>query len=657
MNFKAFSNAVEQRFAKLARGQLFVADVGNDVLWETYLGAFPDGTDGVYRTNRAHDCSCCRGFIKAVGNLVGIVEGKTVSIWGGLGDVYEPYATVAAAMDELVRAAPIRTAFFTKFPSAGTVRNFDKEGNLWEHFHCDIPHFNVKSAQGAAGKARARAEGIFQGIYRSLEEISAGAIREVQDLIARGSLYRGQEAAKRLSDLLKMQEVFNKTEDKETFAWSLLEFPWLAIRNTAMGKLLVDLSEGVELEKAVLKYEAIMAPANYRRPIALVTKSMISEALKTIEGLGMTSALERRHVTASDIGVNNLIWTNRSAGAPDKGGLEALLMGAALPSGRVGVGREVTIAHFIREVLPHTSKLEILVDGQHIGNLVSLIGPVHQDARLLFSWPNPFSWTYRGNLTDSVKESVKAAGGNVTGVGRVSLSWFNTDDLDLHVYTPDGSHIYYAARSGQGGVLDVDMNAAPPIVRDAVENVAWANRMPDGVYRVEVRNYKMREAVDVGFDISAEIYGKTHRLHYEGAVRKPVSVCEFTVSSEQLTEFTPHLPERLDRRVSFEWGLKVGEFYEVSMVSLSPNFWEGGSTGNKHWIFVIPSCINEEPCRGIYNEFLSSELQGHRKVFELIGAKTMCAPSQEQMSGLGFSSTVRDSFTVKADSKTYTVTI
>lgn len=54
-----------------------------------------------------------------------------------------------------------------------------------------------------------------------------------------------------------------------------------------MGTLLIDLSNGVDLEKAVRAYENIMAPANYKRPTALITKKQIEAAQKKVEELGL----------------------------------------------------------------------------------------------------------------------------------------------------------------------------------------------------------------------------------------------------------------------------------------------------------------------------------------------------------------------------------
>ena len=62
------------------------------------------------------------------------------------------------------------------------------------------------------------------------------------------------------------------------------------------------------------------------------------------------------------------------------------------------------------------------------GNFVSLVAPEYPDAKSLFKWNNGFSWSYDGEVTDSIKERVKKAGGKVDGDIRVSVSWANGDD-------------------------------------------------------------------------------------------------------------------------------------------------------------------------------------------------------------------------------------
>jgi hypothetical protein len=101
-----------------------------------------------------------------------------------------------------------------------------------------------------------------------------------------------------------------------------------------------------------------------------------------------------------------------------------------------------------------------------------------------------------------------------------------------------------------------------------------------------------------------------------------------------------------------KWGLQTERYVKVSAVTLSPNYWGDDAVGNKHTFFVLDGAKNDEPTRGIYNEFLHPRLEAHRKVFEVIGDKTKCQPTADQLSGLGFSSTKKETFLVRAQQGT-----
>lgn len=79
----------------------------------------------------------------------------------------------------------------------------------------------------------------------------------------------------------------------------------------------------------------------------------------------------------------------------------------------------------------------------------------------------------------------------------------------------------------------------------------------------------------------------------------------------------------------------------------SPNYWDDNAVGNKHWLFMLDGCKNDEDTRGVYNEFLRSDLDQHRKVFEVLGNRTKCPVVDDQLSGLGFSSTKNDTVTAQ----------
>lgn len=70
-------------------------------------------------------------------------------------------------------------------------------------------------------------------------------------------------------------------EVRTNYCWLNFKSPIAKIRNTAIGTLLIDLSNGADLERAVRAYEIIMAPANYKRPAALITKKQ-SEKLESL---------------------------------------------------------------------------------------------------------------------------------------------------------------------------------------------------------------------------------------------------------------------------------------------------------------------------------------------------------------------------------------
>jgi len=98
-----------------------------------------------------------------------------------------------------------------------------------------------------------------------------------------------------------------------------------------------------------------------------------------------------------------------------------------------------------------------------------------------------------------------------------------------------------------------------------------------------------------------------------------------------------------------KWGVTTQSLVPVDTLMLSPNHWDGQAVGNKHWFFMLHGLKNPDACRGIYNEFLRGSLDPHRKVFEVLGARTKCPPADDQLSGVGFSSTRGDRATVVVD--------
>lgn len=674
-NFPAFAKIVAFSFQRIAKvDAVFVTAVEPDALYEKYLAAFPSGTNPLFKKRTEHDCSCCRQFVRRVGNVISVDdEGRVHTVWDeAVEKAPHPYNVVSIFLRDAVLDADISNLFRvsvkeTNFGAEQT-RSFDEESSRavsWDHFYTGpIPAtLRHESPDQIRGDYRTTVQ-VFE---RGLTELTPDAVETVLGLVDANNLYRGEEHRSALVQFQQAQRAFLRKTDaqRRIFAWTNAHGPAARFRNTVIGTLVQDLSEGKDVEFAVKAFETKVAPQNYKRTTAVITPIMVAKAMETIESLGLQSALERRFAVIGDISVNDVKWVDNVAKPLMKGGIGDVLMQHAVatnPKVSDDVEKraeEIGLDAFVQTILPETTGMELLFKSEHLGNLMSLTAPAHPEPKQLFRWDNDFAWSYCGNVADSIKERVKKAGGKVDGaVLRVSLSWFNYDDLDLHVHQPPGrgvagltDHIYYGSKRGwTGGVLDVDMNAGSGTTREPVENVSWSKIPPDGSYKVVVNNFNQRETSDAGFVIEVESGGKLSHFSYNKAVRnrQDIHVATLHLKAGVVERIEAGDPGITMSNVSQnKWGLKTEQFVKVNAVTLSPNYWGNNAVGNKHTFFLLDGASNDEPTRGIYNEFLHPRLEPHRKVFEVIGDKTKCQPVDGQLSGLGFSSSKPDSFIVR----------
>lgn len=652
MNFSTLKNAVALKFDRMERaGPLFRTAVSKDQLWDTYLASFPEGSNPIFRERHEHDCSCCKQFIRAMGDTVAIIDGKIQTIWDFAIPAEPNYQVVADAMNALVSGAPILEPFLHYERKVGTDKTFEQlidQVRTWEHFFVNLPARYVVAGKDIATKLGEQ-RSTHDVLLRSLREITPESVSTVLELIAQRSLYRGEEHQATLQAFKALQATFLPLPpaEQDVLAWKLAldaSGPVSRIRNTSIGTLLVNLSEGRDIESAVGAFEAMVAPANYKRPTALITQGMIDKAKVELEDLGLTSALERRYARTADITVNNLLFVDRET----RPNLAGDVFGGVAPTAPTTPKSfdkvdEVTIDRFIAEILPRAESIEVLMQNQHVPNLVSLIAPVDPTAGRLFKWANNFSWSYNGEMADSVKERVKKAGGNVTGDLCCRLAWSNFDDLDFHMVEPDKFGIFYANKgpSRSGGRLDVDMNAGGGITREPVENIFYGNRhsMREGIYTLKVNNFSRRESIDIGFEVEIDYLGTVQRFTYDRAMRTGefVEVATITYTHAGGAVISSALPSTSAGRLV--WGITTEAFHKVNVMMLSPNYWDERAVGNKHYFFMINGCKNDGTARGFFNEFLKDDLTAHRKVFEVVGSKMKVPESADQLSGLGFSST------------------
>jgi len=673
MNFGEFKVLFQKNFKELTKdaSHLFEVDLDKDTMWELYLSSFPNGTNEIYRQRREYDCSCCRQFIRNIGNVVVIKNNQIKTIWDfETGDT--TFQPVTNALDKFVKSHVVSDVWISKLKKIGTDKNFEQLENgkvtEWQHFYLELPQKFYDVTNRSEGEIRGSFRSTRDVFKGSLDKITEDSLLTVLDLISQNSLHRGIEWKSVLNEFLIYKREYDKlstTEEKDNYTWEKSVNVGEVvgrIKNHSMGTLLLDISEGMDLEKAVIKYEKIVAGENYKRSKPIYSQKMLEDFWKIIVSEGYEDALARRFAELGDIKVGDILFVNRDSAKKLSDGLDMfaeMSKGIPLNPKKFSKVTEITIDKFIQDVLPTVREIEVLLENKHVNNMVSLIAPENKDSKTMFKWDNNFGWAYSGNITDSsMKDRVKSAGGNVDGVLRFSIQWndnkYDGNDLDAHCYEPNGNLIYYGNKVNRDttGQLDVDI-IHPNRNEPAVENITWINksRMQEGVYKFLVHNYTHRGGRE-GFKAEVEFDGQVFSFEYNKELKQGEKIIVVEVTFSRINGFS--IKEKLLSNVSSRevWGLKTNQFIPVSVMCYSPNYWQDNNVGHKHYMFMLKDCINNEQPNGMFNEFLKEDLMKHRKVFEAVGLKMAVKDNPNQLSGLGFSSTKRNELIVKVKGNT-----
>lgn len=659
--FKQLRETIQQRYDELTKTnkQLFYKDANLEKVWDVYLKAFPN------ELQQEHQCNLCRTFIRQFSGITIITADlKVESIWDiDVTLVDEEYRASITALANHFKSLPITNVFLPLSKKVGTAENLDREKNIfWSHFALelgDVKTYREADVPSKMGELRTAKE----TLKRALDEIEEEAVATVLELIAQNSLYKGKEYKDLLETFAISLALYGDVpfNQQNAYCWLLSTDPQAfrltTIRNSSIGTLLQDLSEGKDLDAAVRSFENKVSSGSYMRPSAVATPAMINKAKEKIYELGYQDSLERRYANLTDLNVENLLYVDKSSGITDVFG-EALKDALVSPRSFSKV-EEITINDFIEKVLPTSKTIEVLTEETHFKNLFSLITAENAEAPSMFKWNNPFSWSYAGGITDSIKERVKAAGGTVDGVLRFSVQWNDEDtlgrlDFDAHCHEADGTHIYFASsfvkerlggRTRSTGQLDIDMRGSEGI---NVENISWLdlNKMKDGDYRFIVHNFSGSR--NNGFKAQVEFNGQIFDFPYLKNASGYIDIATVTLKKGEFS-----IKPALDSSTSVgkvssraKWGVKTNTFTKVKSMMFSPNYWET-NTGNKHFFFVVEDCISDEEPRPFFNEFLKSDLLAERKAFEMIAGKLKVPKSTNQVSGLGFSDTQSNSLIVR----------
>lgn len=699
MSFKQFNNQIKNQFTKMQQtGKLFRVNISGDKLWEIYISSFE--ADPVFRdpNSSSHNCNCCKNFIRRYGNIISINnEGKLESIFSNISDAGE-YTNSAIACASIVTNSKIENVFFETFNELNTNLNYEScnknqtqfqlgvEQNFKRHTQAEadlypktvevgkvytFDHFGVKLSKDFVDFTGKSVESImasyrdkYSVFKRAFEEIPLDTLILVRDLINQESLLDGT------SHLYALDITINAYKERQKSNWFIETWCWFVtysmdervakFKNTLIGVLCTELAEGMELNKACENWNKRVDPINYMKATAPITKKQIEEAKKFVDENGYEASFDRRLATIDDIKVSEIKHINVGSGEIQKLSIFDNVKSTSTRHKRSEFDKieEVSIEKFMKDILPNCTSIEAFLENRMEGNLVTMTTSNQKDSKSIFKWDNNYSWTFNGNLAgkSQIKDAVKSRGGNVDSVLRISLHFPDTtDDYDLHVYEPKGDHIYYGnvrQMYKSSGMLDLDAQGCDghQTPEKRVENITYVDksRMPAGPYAVTINNYSGR-SLHSPFTLEIEADGEisTFKSRPISAKNSQVLVINFDGNDFKLN-VSNDLTILESKSISKEiWNLETNNFHKVNLVCLSPNHWDTNKVGNLHYLFMLDKCKTTSPIRGFHNENLIGDLLQHRKVMEVLGAQAMIEPTDKQLSGIGFNSTVRDELVVK----------
>jgi len=689
-----FNKKIQAQFEKMSKsGKLFRVALTGEQVWDLYINSFSKEDNPVFRDplSSSKNCNHCRNFIRRYGNIVSINDKFEIVTMFDV-KAGDEYAATADILTKAIKKSKVVEVFFETFNELNslpyescsksnsvfrlgiekntkryTQEEAEKYGvvkadeiRTFNHMHLSVDKLFVdqsgKSVEAIMGEYR-DAKNVFQ---RAMETISVDTFELVRDLIRQGSLLNAEAHLFKVESMIPLAKEYADLAAKHRDNWCWVKsykFQLAKFKNELVGVLCSELAEGEELNKACQSWNKRADPINYMKVTAPITKKQIDEAKKFIEEQGYLESFDRRLATMDDIKVSEILHANVGDGKVKT----VSIFDSVKPSASTRHKRsefdgveEVPIEKFMKDILPTCSSVEVLLTNSHQGNMVSLTTTKSEEAKPIFKWGNPYSWTFNGNLAgkSQIKEAVKSAGGKIDGVLRFSIVW-NEDgkdilDFDAHAKEPGGAEIYYASsyrgagKSPMSGNLDVDMINPR---NKGVENIVWSDlsRMEDGVYRFWIHNFNSR--TNHGFKAEIEFEGETYSYEHNQNVMGNLNVAEVTLKGGRFS--IKHLIPESSVSSKEVYGLETNKFHKVNLVCLSPNHWGKNNVGNKHYLFMIDGCKAPTAIRAFHNENLLPELAEHRKVLEVLGNTAMIEPADKQLSGLGFNATVRDELVVK----------
>lgn len=645
-DFDIFSEEINSRLDELIKSGNPIVELDYEgSLFDIYLNNIPEEYNPVFRVNRFFDGSADRHFINRIGNLAMITPNyRLVYLWD-----FESKTFFENSRKEMLKAlkkCKIKNAFLTSFDMVGSGPNKDSKDPriTWTHYKYKTPS-EIRCSKHDIGDKLGKLNTQYNVFKRTMKECRLEDLESVIELGKDNSIYRASEFLGSLEKWHELKTKYNKKPSDEFLWYNVIkDGAYICYRNTVIGSLIDDLYNGVDLEKAVKSYESKVAPSNYKRPKALVTSRMVEDARAKLEEVGLLESIYRKAAKFTEIPTDKILFTSQESKSLSV--FDDLKQDAELTVKKkldLSKAKEIKFGDFIK-LLPKVSKIGLLPNSAVNSSKVVLTNSKNENIPTPFKWDNNFAWSYiESDTADSIVKRVKEAGGVVDGDVRFSLSWDNSDDLDLSFENNYYQKIYFGDKRTLGGRLDVDANFSE-IVENPVENIYWSdiNHLKDGEYRVSVNNYMLRSERNQGFKLQMEVLGEITTYSYpDNDLRSVTTMLKITKKGNNI-DVTYENPKLIKSNVS------GNKFIDIKNVIKSPNAWDGETIGNEHIIFLADDVEVKFSVRGFYNEQLNSKLEEHRKVTEILGSKLKIDPvefeSTDTAKGYGISTTSNNVF-------------
>lgn len=687
------AKAMNEHFKKMTQSlkPLYRVNCTGDELWSKYLEGFQP--DPIFRdpNSSTHNCNMCKHFITHYGNIVSLNEDNTFT---SIFDFEIPqtekeeYEKSILAMRELIHKSEVDNLFvvtrdsiarsnYDTCPIANhqhlglskNVKRYTKEEAekfgvvkpnqivTFNHMYLAIPAVYIKNTYESIATITTKEKAKKDSLEKSLNEFTVETIELIIDLIEQQSILNGESQLGKLRAFLELSKKYSQVPEKQRNVWLWKQtqtFQYCHIRSEVIGTLLADIQSGMDIAVACREWNKKVDPANYMKAQAPITKMQIKNAQEFTEKNGYTESFTRRCATMADIEASEILHIHNGEVKPVSIFDAVKTTETSINPNKFDNLKEISIEEFMQKILPDCNSLEAYFDNKHKNNLVTLITANQKDSKPIFKWGNNFSWTYTGNLAGKslIAKAVKNAGGFVDAPFRFSIMW-NEDgrsivDLDAHVVEPSSEEIYYSHKHSYKtlGQLDVDMIRPRSV---GVENIYWndMSRLVNGKYRFYVHNYDGDNTTGVKAEIAVD--GNVYTYQINENFRGSRDIAYITIKNGNI-ESIEHCAPVVDAIGEKVYDLTTGQFHQVNLVCLSPNYWKD-NVGNKHYFFFLEGCKSPEKLRGFHNEFLNSDLTPHRKVLDVLAHTMQVESTDEQLSGLGFNSTIPDELIVRYQGK------